>query len=450
MKNKKIPANLPELFQLPVLILVFLTISAAGQDFILTKSNELIECDIIIDSPAYIQYRKDPKIFKYQKSSIAGYTILSERKHYASLEITDHQGVLLLGRFLFADQDSLYFWRGSKVYHPNEGSFLAISTNQANRIVIYREGDYNKGLGTYVIVQLDDPKNEMATRLQFIQRNAMLKTPPIKAMGRDTIQSNWVSHNKSLYKSPRARQVKTNLPQPSTFAHNVDQGNRVNSLDSVKVSRKAKGQTKVSIQIFGGVQLISAQRNDIYASLKQSGQGGSLQGYSWYSGAYTAMFPIKLNSAAFRDFSVELALKKSHRLSLLYTNTISFGGEGITGITEVGEKSAIEFYYLYVPKPYIPYKTSKWVSSFGIGPSVNFLEMEVAGGGKSNIYREKYKPGLSSQLTCSYYALPNFSLGMRVLGRIVPSMTIPESSELKEHKINCSSLDFAFGIGVHF
>ncbi len=379
MKNKTL-INHSTLFQLITVILVLFTRSATGQDFILTKSNELIEGEITIDSPQYIQYRKDPKIIKYQKSSISDYSILLERKHYATLEITDDEGVRLSGRFLFGDQDSLYFWRGSKVYHPNKGAFLAIGTNQASRMVIYREGDFNKGLGTGVIVQLDDPKTEMATRLHFMQQNAMLKTPPIKAIGRDTIQSNWVSHDKSLYKSYPA---------------------------------KSNGQTKVSIQIFGGVQLLSAQRNDICTSLKQSGQGGSIQGFSWYSGAYTVTYPVKLNSAAFRDFSLEVTLKKSHRLSVLYTYTNSFGANGINGIIEVGKKSAVEFYYLFVPKPYIPYKTSKWVSSLGIGTSINFLETEVAGGyGKPNSYREKYKPGISSQLTCSYYVLRNFSLGI--------------------------------------
>lgn len=109
----------------------------------------------------------------------------------------------------------------------------------------------------------------------------------------------------------------------------------------------------------------------------------------------------------------------------------------------------MEFYYLFVPNVYVPNKFSKWETSAGIGPSINFLEVKFSENYYIESSSERNKFGLSGQFSCSYYLTPNLSAGFKFSGRLVPGITIPESSHLKEHKVNFSSFDVAFGIGLH-
>lgn len=515
-----------------IIILLILVSKTFAQDFILTKDNELIKAYIKIDSPNYVIYMRSQIKKKQTKSDIKGYAISGKKKKPAILEITNMQGTRLRGSFLYADQDSLYFWRGSNTYHPHKGSFYVIDINQVEQMIVHRKGNFLRGFtigsiigGSFGLlagasldgfitgspagdvlfstalfsgsaglvggligsistrhVQFDDPKNEIITVLPRLKQHAMLLTPPIKLIGRDTQQANWITKEPTLYKSraPRKENLNSVLIQPdgiyskaesvsivtethssySTKANSTAQPTQPNivsskietnlaAIESSPASKKnnsAPSQTILSLQFYGGFQLISAQRYNIKNSLIQSGQNG-VASSSYYSTPVT--YPVKQNTASFLDFSIQAKLNEKHRVALTYTKTNSFGARGITGLTETGKKKAAELYYLFVPKNYTPNKLSNWESSIGIGPSLSFLETEITYYTQFDNYYAKNKFGLSGQFSCSYYLNPNFSFDFKFLGRLTPGMTIPERPDLREHKINFSSFDVAFGIGVH-
>lgn len=241
MKNLKTSKYLLD-YSLLTAMLVFTLEKASTQDFILTKNNELFECKITIDSPTYIQYKRNTKVYLQQKSTIADYSIVSNVKP-GIVEIMDKQGLRLRGTFLFADTDSVYFWRGLERYNPTKGSFLAIGLDQIEWMVIYQKADFSRGfvvggiLGLLYGVsiaddwgehaatitfgsaatfglfggliggfffkrfQFDDPQNELPKIRNLTRKNAMLLTRPIKSIGRDTTLANWISEELTLYKS---------------------------------------------------------------------------------------------------------------------------------------------------------------------------------------------------------------------------------------------------------
>lgn len=255
------------------LILLINCTKNIAQDFILTRDNQLIQCKITIDSPAFIQYTKDGRIIKRARSLVADHAILQKRKANI-LEIIDTQGLRLRGTFLYADKDSVYLWRGRKVYHPKKGAFLAVGINEIDKMVIVRKGDFWKGFGIgslvgltagFVYMGIDDHdwfkpmgivaasaifyglvgasiSSQKEDHFQFnnqsvdtrfdhdlMKENTMLLTPPINSMGRDTTRTNWVSRKRTLYKSetdkPKLRWywsfIKFEQPTPQLHAGNA-------------------------------------------------------------------------------------------------------------------------------------------------------------------------------------------------------------------------------------
>lgn len=449
-------------FALLIIHLVIITPSF-GQDYILTKHGELLKVSILKNESDLLTYKLNDLFYSISKSEVQNFSIQNRtRKRPSKVEIVDHQGSHRSGSLLYATLDSLYIWRGSKTYHPNEGNFFAISMNEVDGIAIHRNGSFGNGfkigafiggtlgviggldLGGFLTgspggdvllsaavtgaaggllgglvgsvsgnhIQLDSlNQNQLATTLPAIQNNALLATPPIRQVNKNQADFDWSHEGESIFKP--------------TKNHN---------------------QSKLTLCFHGGFEILSAQRSSMKNSIKNSGHGGTVNNWIW--GGSTS-YPVRENGAFFMDLGIEIPLQKSSQLAFIYNWTSRFGARGITGETEVGKKKAFEVYYQFVPKRYVPLATSKWESSVGIGPTINFLETEIKSYGATMQIEETTKAGLAGQASWDYYLTPKLSFVIRFSCKIIPGMQIQESVEIKEHKVNFSSFDLGIGIKTH-
>lgn len=464
--TSRVPAvgfPLKSTFCLFTLIIGLGIIPAKGQDYILTKSGDLLKVAIVKDESDFINYKNNDEPHSILKTEVQSYAIQNKaRKRPSTMEIVDHKGSHRSGSLLYASQDSLYFWRGSKAYHPKEGNFFAIGMNEVDRLAIHRKGSFGNGFKAGALIggmvgvlgglsldgfvtgsetgdvllsaamtgaaggllgglvgsvsgnhiQLDSVnQSQLTTSLPAIQKNALLVTPPIRELNKPNAELGWTFEGASILK-----------------ANN-------NQSDS-----------KLALTLHAGFELLSAQRTSIKNSLNQSGQGGTVQ--NWIFGGSTT-YPIRENGAFFMDFGIEIDLKESSRLAFVYNWTSAFGGRGLYGVTELGKKKAFEVFYQFVPKPYVPLVSSKWEASVGIGPSINLLETEIRLHGSTNQVEEITKAGIAGQASWDYYLTPKLSFAIRFSCKIVPGMEIKESVELQGHKVNFSSFDLGFGIKAH-
>jgi hypothetical protein len=455
--------EIPACVLLILLVFIGFPNQSSAQDFILTKEGELKSVRIVQDYQYTIIYKSGETTHPIDKSEIRGYAVQNKvRKRSSDMVIVNNEGSTICGKLLYASADSLYFWRGSKNYNPSLGNFMAIGTNTIQRLAIHRSGSFKNGFkagaiigGTVGIingvaldgfvtgstggdvllsgaifasvsglaggligavgsthVQIDSlTPSTLANALPTIKKNAMLTTPPIYVTNTESGRINWSTENPFIFKSP-----------------------------------KTYPKSKITFSIVGGFELISAQRYSMKNSLEKSGQGGTVDNW-FFSG--TTTYPIRENGALFLDLGIDFTLKNSSRIALVYNSTSTFGARGIYSVTEIGQKKALELYYTFVPKPYIPLNTSKWETSLGIGPSVNFLQTKINVPGNGESLSETTKPGLAGHASWDYYITPQFSFTIRFIGRIVPGMNIQEFNEVKEHSVKFSSLDFGIGFKAH-
>jgi hypothetical protein len=404
---ESLPANGSHIHFMSLLMLLFFISDphpSRAQDFILAMDGDLKKVKIIEDFQYTIIYQSGHTTVSIDKSLVRGYSIKNASIKYArDASIIDHQGIAKNGKLLYASTDSLYFWRGSVVYDPRLGDYISIGTNTIERLAIHRSGTH---------IQIDSMSpSALAAALPVIRKNSMLTTPPIPSANSGSDLISWSTEHSGIFKSP------------TTY-------------------KKAN----IGISIAGGFELMSAQRSSMKNSLEKSGQGGSVS--NWFFGG-TTTYPVKDNGAFFLDLGIDVLLNNTSRIALTYHSTSTFGARGIHGTAEVGNKKACELYYAFVPKPYTPLNTTKWVTSLRVGPSVNFLQAKVNGIGKDGNTTET-KAGLAGQVSWEYYIIPHLSFSVQFTGRLVPSMNIPAYDPIRAHSVNFSSLDFGIGIKTYF
>lgn len=262
-------------------------------------------------------------------------------------------------------------------------------------------------------IQMDSVSTQVLEKnLAMIEKNAMLKTPPLYAFNKDWDSIDWSSLNRNIMKAPKTTQ-----------------------------------STAVTLSMVGGFELLSAQRSSIRNSLESSGESGTVDNWIWGG---TTTYPVRENAAAFLDIGMDIKLRNSSKVGLLYTSTTMFGARGLYGSSEKGKKNGLEFTYQYIPQPYSPFTASKWEGSWGIGPSINFLEVKMAVPGKGNNTTTMTRPGIVGRGALDYYMTPNLSLSLQLIGRVIAGVEVPPYDKIKEHTVNFSSFDLGVGLKVHF
>lgn len=446
--------------------LIFCLISwfqLSAQDFLYTKQDVLKEVRIIKDVDNYLSYKSGEQIHGINKSNLHGYSIKNPvRKRFSDIMVITNQRDTLSGKLLYVSLDSLYLWRGDNKYIPNRGNFKAISTVDIQQLVVHRSGSFKHGftagaliggvVGVGIGLSLDGFATGSAAGDVLVFGGSFSATGGILGgliglLGSTHIQMDSVS-TQTLEKNLLTLEKNAMLKTPPIYGFNK----KSDSIDWSSLSRnmkrapKTKQSTTVTLSVVGGFELLSAQRSLIRNSLESSGESGTVDNWIW-GGATT--YPVRENAAVFLDMGMDIQLSNSSKVGLVYTSTSMFGARGLYGATETGKKNGFEFTYQYIPQPYSPFTTSKWEGSLSAGPSINFLDVNIFVPGIGNTTTSMTKPGIVGRGALDYYLTPNLSLSLQLIGRVVPGINVQQYDKIKTHTVNFSSLDLGVGLKVH-
>ena len=191
--------------------------------------------------------------------------------------------------------------------------------------------------------------------------------------------------------------------------------------------------------LIGSGLIYTKADNDMLDAFKSSG----------YRGKQTYPDP---EFPSFFSFEVEYNLTDKYRFG------VEWNGQRMRSIregpiTEEADRSSISliFDYIVLPLYHTIFKKSEFV--LGTGLSYNFLTMNPSPE-VEKFRKDKKVFGGSLRASFDYYLWNDFSVQLKLTGRLMPSIDVPERNyenyTLKQHQVNFSAIDISFGIRIHF
>jgi hypothetical protein len=180
---------------------------------------------------------------------------------------------------------------------------------------------------------------------------------------------------------------------------------------------------------------------DIYNSLISSGlEANREENYSSYTFHLEAAY----------------AVADKWRIGFMYLNMPKTGSYA-EGISETADGRSYIVYGEYIPSPLTPLYRKNYELAFGAGILYHVAHIE---GDYPGYTCNKETLGLNLHAAIRYYLFRNFSIQLKLNGRLIPNIELPDrmyyfdwnSYEPKIHKahnINFSAIDLSFGLQFH-
>ena len=436
--------------------------TSKAQDFLLFNDGTIREVRIKEDHLENIIYLFDEEWINVSKSEISRYVLANHKSNQVDIALKDSLGKTFYGKLLFVDIENIYLWNGTKNYNPSSGGFISIPFNGVSAISLHKNGSFKRGFRTGAIIggglgllsgsfaggfitgstggdilllgaiqaaaagliggvfgassgsqiQFDHFSSDRLPEIwDRLVKNSMLRTPPLTLNGALSTKYDWSEKNSASF-------------------------------------REASGieRSKIGVSFSTGFEVMSALRHTTKKSLSESGQAGNVD---WFWGGVTK-YPVNENEAWSNSFVLDYSYRLNSRIGIEYSWTSEFGSRGIYGAIETGGRRSIELNHIFIPKPFVPLRTGKWESTLGAGLSMNLLNVHAKNtntGVESSFSGNKV--GVTGHFSGDFYFTKNFSFTTKLAGRIIPSLQIPDQPDLKEHKVNFSSLTWTFGFTFH-
>jgi len=170
---------------------------------------------------------------------------------------------------------------------------------------------------------------------------------------------------------------------------------------------------------------------------------------SVYSGEQTYPDP---EYPSFFSFEVEYNLTNKYRFGVEW-NSQRMRRICAVPIWEEADRSSISFIFDYTVLQYNSSILKKYEFVIGTGLNCNYLSIN-----QTITVREfemdKKVFGGCLRASFDYYLWNDFSVQLKLTGRLMPSIDVPERNyenyTLKQHQVNFSAIDISFGIRIHF
>lgn len=202
----------------------------------------------------------------------------------------------------------------------------------------------------------------------------------------------------------------------------------------------------------------------IKKAIEQSGYGGTELTLLALFGFPSRNYPYRQTGAVAMRAGLDVNILPHWRSGIYFSKTTPVEIAGTSRVLETAHRTSWEFMMTHVRRPYRKNYTSRSEFAFGMGLSINKLEVRTRvpvydanyGNIRTGVAHEasftKTKPGLVLRLIYDTYLSKTFSLHFGIESRFIPALTVDQTGTykpLKAHKVNFTSVDSSFGLRLH-